>query len=131
MYDYLPDLRDSIETSISMKIFKTIYDAFFAHIYKSKLIKFPLSKINQLNNFDKIRLQKSAIKAYPSYNRPRGNKDIKSIQKFQKILRENKNTEPIWILINNDKYILLDGAHRIVANYIEKKSYIYAFLITI
>lgn len=31
----------------------------------------------------------------------------------------------------NKKYILLDGAHRIVASYIENKKYIYAYVISI
>ena len=29
----------------------------------------------------------------------------------------------------NNKYTLLDGAHRIVASYIESKQYIYAYVI--
>jgi len=38
---------------------------------------------------------------------------------------------PIWVLKKNNTYILLDGAHRIVANYIEDKKYIATYIIDI
>jgi hypothetical protein len=128
-YNYIPVIRNSIETSVSMKIFKSIKESEFAHIYKSELIKVPLSKFKNVNNFDPIRLQKSAVKAYPLNNRPRGNNDIKSVKYHQKQLQQQKDIQPIWLLQKEGKYILLDGAHRIVASYIEKKSYIYSYLI--
>jgi hypothetical protein len=128
-YNYIPVIRNSIETSVSMKIFKSIKESEFAHIYKSELIKVPLSKFKNVNNFDPIRLQKSAVKAYPLNNRPRGNNDIKSVKYHQKQLQQKKDIQPIWLLQKEGKYILLDGAHRIVASYIEKKSYIYSYLI--
>ena len=131
--DSISILRDSIETSITIKIFKTFDESSKAHIYKSKLIKFPMSKFNSIDNFSKHRLQKSAILAYPLHDKPRGINDIKSIKFYEKQIDNNKNIQPIWIYkdVKNDKYILLDGAHRIVASYIKCKKYIYAFVIEI
>jgi len=127
--DYIPVIRDSIETSVSMKLFKSIQESEFAHIYKSELIKMPLSKFKNVNNFNPNRLQKSAVKAYPLNDRPRGNNDIKSIKYYQKQLQQQRNIQPIWLLYKEGKYILLDGAHRVVASYIENKSFIYSYLI--
>ena len=36
-------LFDSVETGYNMKLFKTINDALYSHIYKSKLVKLPIS----------------------------------------------------------------------------------------
>ena len=66
-----------------------------------------------MDNFNPNRLKKSAIKAYPLSDRPRGNKDILSVKFHQKQLQQNKNIEPIWILKKKKKKILLDGAHRV------------------
>ena len=74
--DYIEVLRDSIETSVSLKLYKSKEEAINKHIYNSKLISFPLSKCKNLNNFNPERLQVSAIKSYPLHNRPRGDKDI-------------------------------------------------------
>ncbi len=131
MKDYINILQHSIDTSLSMKIFKNKEEASVAHIFKSKLLKIPLSifKNNEVNNFDSIRLQKSAVKAYPINDRPRGNSDISSVKYYQKQIQQKKEIPPIWIIQKNNKYILLDGAHRIIASYIEEKSYIYSYLI--
>jgi hypothetical protein len=90
--DYMPTLKDSIDTSISMKLFATREDASFSHIFKSKLVKIPLNIFNNHNvdNFNSDRLQKSAIKAYPLNNRPRGNKDITSVKYYQKEIQKKK-----------------------------------------
>jgi len=130
--DFIFIIRDSVETSISMKIFKNKEDASFAHIYNSKLVKLPLTIFNNSNvdNFDSDRLQKSAVKAYPLNNRPRGNKDISSVKYYQKQIQQKKEITPIWMIQKNKKYILLDGAHRIVASYIEDIP-IYAYIINI
>lgn len=128
--DYISILQDSIDTSLNMKIFKNKEIALSAHIFKSKLSKIPMTKFNtDVKNFDTNRLQKSAVKAYPLDNRPRGNNDISSVKYYQKQLQQNHVITPIWILFLNNKYILLDGAHRIVASFIEKSKYINAYII--
>ena len=127
--DYIKVLRDSIETSVSMELFKTKEEATIKHIFNSKLVSLPLSKCKNLNNFNPERLQISAVKAYPLDNRPRGDKDISSVKYYQKLIKNKLNIQPIWIIKINNNYILLDGAHRIVASYIENKKFIPTYLI--
>lgn len=119
--------HDSIETSIFMKIFKNREDAVAAHQLHSQIVKIPLSQFTDVANFDPNRLQNSAQKAYPLNNRPRGIKDIQSVEYHQL----QKYIQPIWIIRKNGKYILLDGAHRIVASYIKNIDYVYAYEIII
>ena len=69
----------------------------------------------------------SAVKAYPLNNIPHSNKDISSVKYHQK---QKKKLHPIWMIQKNQKYILLDGSHRIVASYIEDVP-IYAYIINI
>jgi len=127
--NYINIIQHSIGTSLNLKIFKNKSDALFAHIYKSKLVKLPLSIFTNVDNFDPIRLQNTAVKAYPINNRPRGKHDISSVKYHQKQIQQGKDISPIWIIQKNNKYILLDGAHRIVASYIEDKKYIDAYII--
>ncbi len=127
--NYIQVLRDSIETSVSIKLFESKEESTIKHIFNSKLISFPLSKCKNLDNFNPERLQTSAIKAYPLDNRPRGDKDISSVEYYQKIIKNKLDIQPIWIINNNNNYVLLDGAHRIVASYIENKHYIPTYLI--
>jgi len=122
-------LKDSISTSVSMKLFSSIEKATHVHVFNSKIEKFLLTKCNELINFNPQRLQKTAVKAYPLDNRPRGDIDIKSVKFYQKQLQMKKEIDPIWIIKKNDNYILLDGVHRIVASYIENKKYIFANII--
>jgi hypothetical protein len=131
MIDYVNILKDSISTSVNMKIFKNKEDSSMAHIYKSKLVKISLSifKNNEVDNFNSNRLQKSAVKAYPINNRPRGNSDINSVKYYQKQIQQKKDIAPIWMIQKNNKYTLLDGVHRVVASYIEDKHYINAYII--
>ena len=91
----------------------------------------PLSIFKNVDNFNPERLQYSAIKAFPINDRPRGNDDILSVKYYQKQIQEHKEISPIWVAIKNNKYILLDGVHRVVASYIENKKYIQAYLIRI
>lgn len=125
--DYMSVIRDSVETSISLKMFRTFEDALFAHIYKSNFERITISKFRNINNFDVNRLQKSVYKAYPINNRPRGNDDIKSVKYYLK----RDEIPPIFLIMKNGKYTLLDGAHRVVACYIKDKRYVNAYVIKI
>jgi hypothetical protein len=128
--DYIPIIIDSVETSVMLKIFKNKQESILAHIFKSKLVKIPLSKFSKdIDNFNPDRLQNSPIKAYPLNDRPRGNDDISSVKYYQKQIHKEKDITPIWMIQKNKKYILLDGVHRIVASFIEEKKYINAYVI--
>ena len=127
----MSSIVDSIDTSIDMKIFKNREEAAFSHIFNSKIVKIPLNtfKNDNVDNFDSVRLQNSAVKAYPLNDRPRGNEDISSVKYYQKQIQRKKEITPVWMIQKNKKYILLDGAHRIVASYIEDVP-VYAYVIT-
>lgn len=127
----MSSIVDSIDTSIDMKIFKNREEAAFSHIFNSKIVKIPLNtfKNGNVDNFDSVRLQNSAVKAYPLNDRPRGNEDIISVKYYQKQIQRKKEITPVWMIQKNKKYILLDGAHRIVASYIEDVP-VYAYVIT-
>ena len=129
--DYTSVLQDSIDTSICMKLFKNRKEASEAHIFHSTLTKVPLSAFTKVDNFNPERLQESAVKAYPLDDRPRGAKDISSVKYYQKEIEAKREITPIWLIQKDKKYILLDGAHRVVASYIQNKKYIYAYVITI
>ena len=131
MNDYIDFLKDSIITSVSMKIFKNIEDASVAHIFKSMLVKLPLSMFADVDNFNPDRLKKKAINAYPLNDRPRCNSDITCVKYYQKQIKQKKEISPIWMIQINNKYVLLDGAHRIVASYILGKKNINAYVITL
>ena len=131
MDDYINVLQDSIDTTVDMKIFKNREDAAIAHIFKSKLVKMPISTFKNVDNFDPNRLKETAVKAYPINNRPRGNSDINSVEYYQNKIQQKIDITPIWMIQQNNKYILLDGAHRVVASYIEDKQYINAYIIIV
>jgi hypothetical protein len=122
-------LRNSISTSVYIKIFKNHKCAIMAHIFKSTLLQLQLSLFTNVNNFNPARLQKTAREAYPLHNRPRGNNDIDSVIYHQTRIQQREDIPPIWVVQQNNQYILLDGAHRIVASYIEDIPYINAYVI--
>jgi len=130
----MKNMRDSVSTSVSIKLFENKQDAHLAHILKSKLVEIPLSTFanNGMENFNSVRLKESAVKAYPLDDRPRGNADISSVEYHQnQIKQQNGTINPIWLLYKNNKYVLLDGAHRIIASYIEGVEFIRACIIYI
>jgi len=130
----MQNMRDSVSTSVSMKLFENKQDAHLAHILKSKLVEIQLSTFadNGIENFNSVRLKESAVKAYPLDDRPRGNADISSVEYHQnQIKQQNGTINPIWLLYKNNKYVLLDGAHRIIASYIEGVEFIRACIIYI
>lgn len=124
-------LRDSVSTSVCIKIFKDRRCAIMAHIFKSKLLQLELSLFTNVDNFNPARLQKSATEAYPLHNRPRGNSDIHSVTYYQTRIQQREDVPPIWVVQQNNQYTLLDGAHRIVASYIEGNLHINAYVISL
>lgn len=122
----MQNMKDSVSTSVNMKLFKNKQEAHLAHILKSKLVEIPLSifENNRIENFNSDRLKKSAAKAYPLDDRPRGNYDISSVEYHQNRINQQNCINPIWLLYKNKEYVLLDGAHRIIASYIEDVHFI-------
>jgi hypothetical protein len=106
----LQSLRDSVATSVSMKLFETREHASMAHIFNSKVLEIPLSTFTDVDKFNPDRLQTSVDRAYPVHDRPRSDDDIRSVDYYQSQIRE---------------------AHRIVASYILDRPYIPAFVITL
>ena len=126
-------MRDSVSTSVNIRLFENKQDARLAHVLKSKLVEIPLSMFanNGVENFNSDRLKDSAVKAYPLDDRPRGYADTCSVEYHQNQIKEQSDIDPIWLVYKNKKYILLDGAHRIVASYIEGVEFIRACIIYI
>jgi len=126
--EFIQDMKDSVETSVSIKLFSSLNISSYYHIFKSKLVRFPLSKCRELHNFNPARLSKDP---YPKEDRPRGQKDLESVLHHRRIIRQRGQTEPIWIALKKGEYTLLDGAHRIVSTYLENKRNIPAYIIDI
>lgn len=126
--EYLQNMKDSVETSVSIKIFSSLNISSYYHIFKSKLVRFPLSKCRELHNFNPARLSRDP---YPKEDRPRGQKDLESVLHHRRIIRQHGHTEPIWIALKKGEYTLLDGAHRIVSTYLENKRTIPTYIIDI
>jgi hypothetical protein len=119
-------LRDSIQSSVKLGVFTSAKTSAYAHVFDSKLVRFPLSQSKDLRNFNPARLSKDP---YPSEDRPRGQDDLKSVLHHRRKIENHGETDPIWIAMQGDNYILLDGAHRIVAAYLENKRLIPAYVI--
>jgi len=126
--DALQVIKDSVETSVTIKLFSSLKTSSYYHIFKSNLFKFPLSKCRHLNNFNPARLSKDP---YPDEDRPRGQKDLESVLHHRKIIRQQGHTEPIWIALKKGEYTLLDGAHRIIATFLENKRNIMTYIIDV
>ena len=125
--DYIKTLRDSIATSITLELFKDKEESSYWHIYKSQFSNLPMELFEEgkVDNFNPERLQKTASKAYPKNDRPRGKDDLKSVNYWKK----QKVISPIWIINLPTGWILLDGAHRLVANYIKGNKIINCYII--
>jgi hypothetical protein len=126
--EFLQDMKDSVETSVNIKLFPSLKTASFHHIFNSKLCRFPIVKCRDLNNFNPARLSNDP---YPKEDRPRGQKDLDSVLHHRRIIRQQGHTEPIWIALEKGDYTLLDGAHRIIATYLENKRTIPAYILIV
>jgi hypothetical protein len=127
-WNKMQSMKDSVETSVSLKLFSSPKVASFQHIFNSKLIKLPISKCRSLNNFNPMRMSENP---YPTNDRPRGRADLESVAHHRKLIRKQGQTEPIWIAYAGGEYFLLDGAHRIAATYLENKRSISCYLVEV
>jgi hypothetical protein len=124
--DFIQNIKDSVETSVSIKAFPSVKVSSFYHIFKSKFETFPMSKCRELDNFNPARL---STDPYPETDRPRGHDDLTSVAYHRRKIQKEGATDPIWILERGGKYTLLDGAHRIVSTYLEGKRKIPCYIV--
>lgn len=87
-----------------------------------------ISQCKDLENFKSTRL---STDPYPENDRPRGKDDLTSLTHHRRNIRKQGQVEPIWVAYKNGKYTLLDGAHRIIATYLENKRSIPTYIIHI
>jgi hypothetical protein len=71
-------IKDSVRTSVTIKLFKTDKESAYAHIFNSTLTTFPISACkDSLDNFNPARLSDDP---FPKEDRPRGKADLDSIK---------------------------------------------------
>jgi len=117
-------LKDSVMTSVALKIFSSEETASRAHIFKSTFTVLDKSLWNDLKNFNPDRLSNAPYK-----NKPRGENNMKSVNFHKKQIQQYGQTSPIWVAKDGNTLTLLDGAHRLVATYLAGKSEIPAFIV--
>ena len=117
-------LKDSVLTSVALKIFPSEESASRAHIFKTTFTVLKKSLWNDLKNFYPDRLSNAPYK-----NKPRGENNMKSVNFHKKQIQQYGQTSPIWVAKDGDTLTLLDGAHRLVATYLAGKSEIPAFIV--
>jgi len=122
----LQSLKDAVETSMSLELFPNRETASMHHLMYSNLGILELTKAKYLKNFNAARLQKTAEEAYPITNRPRGKKDIESVEFYCQMFINKQDVPPIIIYDGS----LLDGVHRIIAAYVVGIEIIDALYIT-
>ena len=122
----MDDLKDSVHTSVRIKVFPSTEKSLHAHVFDSKLVDFPLSMCRDLHNFNSTRLSHDP---YPKEDRPRGRADIDSVIHHMNAIRREGEVDPIYVAVKDGDYILLDGAHRIIATYLEKKQTVPAYVV--
>ena len=119
-------LRDSVETSVNLKLFNSLEEASYAHIFKSKLQEISMEKAQDFENFNPARFR---LQPYPVGDSPRKGNDTKSIIFTVRKIRNGEYIDPIWLYKKGKTYTLLDGAHRLVAHYKQNMKTIEAYVI--
>lgn len=126
--EFLESIQDSVKTAVNLGLFSSERVASQSHIFNSNFENFPMFACKELENFNPDRL---STEPYPKNDRPRGQKNLTSVIHHRKQIRKNGSVQPIWIAVKNNKYILLDGAHRLVATYLEHKRVVAAYIVKI
>ena len=114
------------------KFVDNVKDAVNSYMFDSTLIKINILEYkDKIHEFNYNRLKSSVEEAYPEYDRPRDNKDIESVIYHINLLKNGNELLPISLINKDGRLYMLDGYHRIVASYIEKKYDIMASIIYI
>ena len=123
----MEDMNDSVKTSLHIGMHSSMETALHSHTFHRTFVQFPLSKCNELHNFNStVRLSATP---YPEHDRPRGQSDLDSVSYHARLIQTNCNVNPVWIACKNGEYTLLDGAHRIVASHLENKQTVPSYVI--
>jgi len=127
----LKTIASSIRQNIEFNFFKNKYDACNAYVFncKKKYINY-MQWISKMHSFKKNRLKNTPEEAYPINDRPRGIKDIDSVNYWIQMIKNNNYIPPIIILNINNETHLVDGYHRLIATYILNKNNILAKIIS-
>jgi hypothetical protein len=127
--DPIQTMIDSVETSVTgLRLFKTLEEASYYHIFKSRFVMLPSSIWPTLENVDPIRLTQDP---YPEGRRPRGDRDLASVKYHRRMIRKHGHTSPVWVAKKGDRYIKLDGVHRLVASNLEHKRSIPCYIVDV
>lgn len=84
--DPIQTMIDSVETSVKgLRLFKTLEEASYYHIFKSRFVMLPSSVWPTLENVDPIRLTQDP---YPEGGRPWGDRDLASVKYHRRMIRK-------------------------------------------
>ena len=97
-------LKDSVETSVALKIFPSKESASRAHIFNTTFTVLDKSLWNDLQNFNPDRLSSTPYK-----NKPRGENNMKSVNYHKKQIQKYGYTSPIWVAKKGDIYTYSSG----------------------
>lgn len=104
----------AIGTGILLGIFKTRKSA-LRKLKTAKNRKIPLAlfKEGKVDNFNPARLV--GPNPYPKSDRPRGSANLESVRFHRRTIRKYGSVStPVWLYRSNNKYVMLDGVHRVV-----------------
>lgn len=107
------------------------FKEFYTLVLQNKVSKYEMLSISNirkmgLDNFSLEKLSKSNSEdMFPPDDRPRGKKDIESVDYHS---QTDSSTSPIIIIKIKSKYILLDGQHRILAAKLAKSKVCVCFV---
>jgi hypothetical protein len=122
-------MNDSVETSVSMRFFPSLASALRAHLM-ARRGNVPMSLFTRgaVANISRQRLSRTP---YPPHDRPRGAKDMASMQYHQRLVRQGHPVPPVWLLrkARGGKLVLLDGVHRVAALHLEGSLHVPAYLV--
>ena len=90
--EFIKSIKDSVETSIAIKLFSSEKQSSYYHIFHSIFNTIPISQCRDMKNFNPMRLSEDP---YPEHDRPRGKSDLDSVKYHRRIIKKNGNTEPI------------------------------------
>lgn len=123
--------KDALITAITNGFFKNKADASEAYIFQSRIEKLRISDFRR-GKYENFNPERLSTEPYPPSNRPRGKADLASVAYHRKVLLNGGASTPVVVVErpNGSRY-LLDGSHRVVASFLEKRKQIVGIVIAI